>query len=90
MSTIKNVTIIGMGGLGTMFGYQIQNRIGRENVTFLMDEARYQKNKDAMPKPDDPNLILPGMKMEIPSLSGEFRDGVYSPSKSYDTYGLNR
>ncbi|MCR4627338.1 MAG: hypothetical protein K5640_06785 [Treponema sp.] len=53
-------------------------------------ENLYQKNKDAMPKPDDPNLILPGMKMEIPSLSGEFRDGVYSPSKSYDTYGLNR
>ena len=48
MSTIKNVTIIGMGGLGTMFGYQIQNKIGRENVSFLMDEVRYQKNKDAV------------------------------------------
>ena len=53
-------------------------------------ENLYQKNKNSMPKPDDPNLILPGMKMEIPSLSGEFRDGVYSPSKSYDAYGIKR
>ena len=40
MNEINNVTIIGMGGLGTMFGYQIQNRIGREHVAFIMDEAR--------------------------------------------------
>ena len=63
MSTIKNVTIIGMGGLGTMFGYQIQNKIGRENVSFLMDEVRYQKNKDAVYKvngePYDFRIITP-------------------------------
>ncbi|QTQ12433.1 hypothetical protein HRI96_09645 [Treponema parvum] len=53
-------------------------------------ENLYQKNKKAMPKPDNPNLILPGMKMEIPSLTGEFREGVYSPSKSYDAYGVKR
>lgn len=53
-------------------------------------ENLYQKNKNSMPKPDDPNLILPGMKMEIPSLSGEFREGVYSPSKSYDAYNMKR
>ncbi len=56
----------------------------------LLWENLYQKNKGAMPKPDDPNLILPGMKMEIPSLTGEFREGVYSPSKSYDAYNVNR
>lgn len=53
-------------------------------------ENLYQKNKGEMPKPDDPNLIMPGMKMEIPSLTGEFREGVYSPSKSYDAYNINR
>lgn len=56
----------------------------------LLWENLYQKNKEAMPKPDDPNLIMPGMKMEIPSLTGEFREGVYSPSKSYDAYNMNR
>jgi len=63
MGKIENVSIIGMGGLGTMFGYQIQNRIGRENVVFLMDEARYQKNKDAVYKvngePYDFRIIPP-------------------------------
>ena len=39
-----------------------------------------------MPKPNDPNLIMPGMKMEIPSITGEYREGVYSPSKKYDGY----
>ena len=63
MGKIEKVSIIGMGGLGTMFGYQIQNRIGRENVAFLMDEARYQKNKDAVYKvngePYDFRIITP-------------------------------
>lgn len=53
-------------------------------------ENLYQKNKTSMPEPNNPNLILPGMKMEIPSLDGEFRDGVYSPSKEYDAYGIKR
>lgn len=41
---IQNVTIIGMGALGTMFGTEIQEKIGRENVSFLMDRDRYEKN----------------------------------------------
>lgn len=53
----------------------------------LLWENLYQKNKAKQPRPNDPNLILPGMKMEIPSLSGEYREGVYSPSKKYDAYG---
>ncbi|MCR5290013.1 MAG: hypothetical protein K6E51_08500 [Treponema sp.] len=56
----------------------------------LLWENLYQKNKDGMPKPEDPNLILPGMKMEIPSLTGEFREGTYNPSKKYDAYSVNR
>lgn len=52
----------------------------------LLWENLYQANKENMPKPNDPNLIMPGMKMEIPSITGEYREGVYSPSKKYDGY----
>ena len=53
----------------------------------LLWENLYQANKSAMPKPEDPNLIHPGMKMKIPSLTGEYRSGTYDPKKSYDAYG---
>ena len=53
----------------------------------LLWENLYQANKQNMPKPQDPNLIMPGMKMKIPSLTGEYREGVYSPSKKYEAYG---
>jgi len=53
----------------------------------LLWENLYQANKSKMPKPEDPNLILPGMKMTIPSLTGEYRTGTYDPKKEYDTYG---
>ncbi len=53
----------------------------------LLWENLYQANKNEMPKPEDPNLILPGMKMKIPSITGEKRSGVYDSEKSYDAYG---
>ena len=56
----------------------------------LLWENLYQANKNNMPKPNDPNLILPGMKMEIPSITGEYREGVYSPAKKYDGYQANK
>ena len=56
----------------------------------LLWENLYQANKTNMPKPSDPNLILPGMKMKIPSITGEYREGVYNPSKKYDPYSANR
>ena len=56
----------------------------------LLWENLYQANKSQMPKPNDPNLILPGMKMKIPSITGEYREGVYNPSKKYDPYTANR
>lgn len=56
----------------------------------LLWENLYQKNKSKMPKPNDPNLILPGMKMEIPSLTGEYREGTYSPNEDYEPYSANR
>jgi len=53
----------------------------------LLWENLYQANKDNMPRPGDPNLILPGMKMKVPSLTGEYRSGTYDPKKSYEPYG---
>jgi len=50
-------------------------------------ENLYQANKDGMSDPANPNLIHPGMKMLIPSLSGEFRDGTYDPKQKYEAYG---
>ncbi|MCQ2589709.1 MAG: hypothetical protein MJ179_04720, partial [Treponema sp.] len=53
----------------------------------LLWENLYQANKDNMPNPNDPNLIHPGMKMKVPSLTGEYRSGTYDPKKSYEAYG---
>lgn len=52
----------------------------------LLWENLYQANKQSMKKPEDPNLILPGMKMQIPSITGEYRNGVYDPKKEYEPY----
>lgn len=58
----------------------------------LLWENLYQdaENKRNLPRPSDPNLILPGMKMRIPSLTGEFREGTYNPSKDYEPYSAMR
>ncbi|MBR1721602.1 MAG: hypothetical protein IJ727_03825 [Treponema sp.] len=58
----------------------------------LLWENLYQneENKKNMPRPNDPNIILPGMKMKIPSITGEYREGIYNPSKKYDPYSANR
>lgn len=52
----------------------------------LLWENLYNANKSKMPRPNDPNLILPGMKMEIPSIAGELREGTYSSNKEYEPF----
>jgi nucleoid-associated protein YgaU len=39
----------------------------------------YEANRDKLPNPDNPNLILPGMVIDIPSIRGETRQGVWTP-----------
>jgi hypothetical protein len=39
----------------------------------------YNANKDKMPEPNNPDLIEPGMVLDIPSLQGETRQGMYRP-----------
>lgn len=53
-------------------------------------ENLYQTNKSKMKDPANPDLIYPGMKMEIPSISGEYREGTYSPKAEYQTFNANR
>ena len=53
-------------------------------------ENLYQANKDQMKDPSNPDLIYPGMKKEIPSITGEYREGVYDSKKSYDAYSANK
>ncbi|GBU27477.1 membrane protein [Treponema sp. R8-4-B8] len=40
----------------------------------------YDANKDKMPEPANPDLIEPGMVLDIPPLSGEKRQGMWSPT----------
>lgn len=43
----------------------------------------WKANLGAMRDPENPNLIYPGMIVEIPPLDGETREGTYDPSLSY-------
>ncbi|MDR0586168.1 MAG: LysM peptidoglycan-binding domain-containing protein [Treponema sp.] len=46
--------------------------------------ALYNANKDKLPNPDNPHLIRPGMVLDIPSLDGEVRQGMWDPEANYD------
>lgn len=50
-------------------------------------ENLYQVNKQFLVDKNNPNLIMPGMKVRIPSINGEIREGVYDPKKKYPTFG---
>ncbi|MDR2181769.1 MAG: LysM peptidoglycan-binding domain-containing protein [Treponema sp.] len=41
----------------------------------------YEANKDKLPDPENPNLIEPGMILDIPSLQGEVRSGMWDPDR---------
>lgn len=43
----------------------------------------YEKNRAKLRQPDNPNLIHPGLVLEIPSLYGEVRDGMWVSGRSY-------
>ncbi|MDR1930830.1 MAG: LysM peptidoglycan-binding domain-containing protein [Treponema sp.] len=40
----------------------------------------YEANKDKIPNPNNPNLIEPGTVLDIPSLRGEVRAGMWGPA----------
>jgi len=43
----------------------------------------YDANKAKLPDPNNPNLIEPGMVLDIPSISGEVRRGMWDANKTY-------
>jgi nucleoid-associated protein YgaU len=49
---------------------EVYNDAGRWRVL-------YDANRNKFPVPNNPNLILPGMVLEIPSINGEYREGMY-------------
>ena len=46
MKKIETVHVIGMGALGTLFGYQMLSALGTKNLVYVMDRERYEKKKD--------------------------------------------
>lgn len=47
----------------------------------------YNENKRILPKPDNPDLVYPKIKIHIPKLGDEYREGVYDPNEEYETIG---
>jgi hypothetical protein len=43
----------------------------------------YNANRSRMPDPNNPNLIEPGFVLDIPSIRGETRQGMWSPDRTY-------
>ncbi|MCL2191852.1 MAG: hypothetical protein FWB78_00465 [Treponema sp.] len=43
----------------------------------------FNANRHRMPNPNNPDLILPGMVLEIPSIDGEFREGAWQSGRVY-------
>jgi nucleoid-associated protein YgaU len=43
----------------------------------------YEKNKQLLHQPKNPDLIHPRMVFEIPALDGETREGTYDPAQKY-------
>lgn len=46
MKEIKTTNIIGMGALGLLYADMIQTNLGSHAVSFLLDDSRYEKNKN--------------------------------------------
>ncbi|MDR1374069.1 MAG: LysM peptidoglycan-binding domain-containing protein [Treponema sp.] len=44
----------------------------------------YDANKAKLPEPNNPDLIEPGMILDIPSLKGETREGTWEPGWTYN------
>jgi nucleoid-associated protein YgaU len=47
----------------------------------------YEANRNVLTDPGNPDLILPGQVLTIPSIAGETREGTYDPELQYATFG---
>ena len=55
----------------------------------FMWEKLYEANRKALKRPGNPHLIMPGMTVEIPSIEGEYREGIYDPGVEYEPFKKN-
>lgn len=62
--TIEKVSIVGMGSLGLIFGSFLMDRLGRDNVEFVMD-------KDRMERYSGVERIINGKRYDFNLVSGE-------------------
>jgi nucleoid-associated protein YgaU len=46
----------------------------------------YEANKDKFPDPQNPNWIEPGLVLDIPSIKGEVRRGMWTETRQYGTF----
>ncbi len=47
----------------------------------------YKANKAKLSQPNNPDLILPDIVLDIPSIAGEKRSGAYDSNQSYPAFG---
>jgi len=47
----------------------------------------YNANRTKLRRPDNPDLLHPGIVLTIPSINGEYREGRYVPGRSYPVFG---
>jgi len=52
----------------------------------FMWEKLYEANRNTLKRPGNPNLIMPGMTVVIPSIRGEYREGTYDPDVDYEPF----
>jgi nucleoid-associated protein YgaU len=52
----------------------------------FMWEELYKANKKTLKQPANPDLLAPGMVITIPSVKGEYREGIYDPSMKYESF----
>lgn len=64
MKKITNVSIIGMGALGILFGKEISDGIGPHAVQYVMDEARFAKHCGS-------EVLVNGQPWRAPIVSAE-------------------
>ena len=46
----------------------------------------YDANRSRLPEPDNPDLLEPGIVLDIPSIQGEDRQGMWDPNKTYSPF----
>jgi len=52
----------------------------------LLWEELYKANKKSLKRPSNPNLLVPGSVITIPSVAGEYREGQYDPAVKYESF----